>query len=327
MPFIRALAFMVLTLPAAAFAGSEGALPQQPVAASAARVAHATQAAMLAATRAGERIVAVGDHGVILLSDDGGKSHRQAKSVPIDATLTSVSFVDGKLGWASGHWGVVLHTEDGGETWSRQRLEINQDRPLFAIRFFDANTGVAVGLWSLVLVTADGGRTWQKVDMPVPDGAKKADLNLFSLFADTKGRLFAAGEKGMVLRSDDRGQHWTYLPTGYKGSFWAGLVTADGTIVVAGLRGSMYRSTDDGRSWTRVDTNSKSSITALTRADGDIIGVGLDGLVLRSQDGGGSFKTDVRADRASLTALTVNNAGQAVLYSLRGVVSADANAK
>ena len=163
--------------------------------------------------------------------------------------------------------------------------------------------------------------------MPVPEGAKKADLNLLGLFADDKGRLFAAGEKGMVLRSDDQGQHWTYLPTGYKGSFWTGLVAADGSILAAGLRGSLYRSTDDARTWTRIDTRSKSSITDLARVGNEIVGVGLDGLVLRSGDNGATFKSDVRDDRASLTALTVNAAGQAVLYSRQGVAALDAKAK
>jgi len=305
--------------------------PVAPVAASAPRSPHASQAAMLASaragTRAGARIVAVGDRGIVLLSDDGGRTHRQAKAVPVDATLTSVSFVDEKLGWAAGHWGVVLRTEDGGETWAQQRVDTAQDRPLFAIQFFDANNGVAVGLWSLVIVTSDGGKSWQTVGMPIPDGAKKADLNLLGLFVDDKGRLFAAGEKGMVLRSDDGGRHWGYLATGYKGSYWTGLVTHDGAILAAGLRGSMYRSADDGKTWTRIDTHSKSSITALARVGPDIVGVGLDGLVLRSTDGGASFKADVRNDRVSLTTLAVNAAGQPVLYSRQGPVPADGNSK
>jgi photosystem II stability/assembly factor-like uncharacterized protein len=298
-----------------------------PVSVPAVRVAHATQAMMLAAVRAGARIVAVGDRGVVLLSDDGGRTHRQARSVPLDVTLTSVSFVDERLGWAVGHWGAVLRTEDGGETWSRQRVDTQHDRPLFAVRFFDANNGVAVGLWSLVLVTTDGGRSWQTVEMPRPDGARKADLNLFGLFADGRGRLFAAGEKGVVLRSDDRGRHWTYLHTGYGGSFWTGLVASDGALLAAGLRGSLYRSTDEGRSWTRVETRSKSSITALARVGDDIVGVGLDGLVLRSSDGGASFKSDVRSDHVSLTALAANASGQPVLYSRQGAVPLDGSVR
>src|SRR4051794_32612400 len=62
---------------------------------------------ILAATQAGKRIVAVGERGVVLLSDDAGTSFRQAKSVPISSTLTSVKFVDARIGWAAGHWGVI----------------------------------------------------------------------------------------------------------------------------------------------------------------------------------------------------------------------------
>jgi photosystem II stability/assembly factor-like uncharacterized protein len=286
------------------------------------QVGHATQATMLASTRAGTRIVAVGDRGVVLLSDDGGKSFRQAKAVPVDSTLTSVSFVDEHQGWAVGHWGVVLHSADGGETWALQRSDVKTDRPLYALSFFDAKRGVAVGLWSLVLVTEDGGGTWATVTMPVPEGGKKADLNLLGLFTDAKGHLYATAERGMVLRSDDQGRTWAYLPTGYKGSFWSGLATRDGALLVAGLRGSLYRSSDEGRSWARIDTQSKSSITALVQVGADVVGVGLDGLLMRSSDNGLSFKSEVRADRVSLTAVTVDAQGQPVLFSRQGVVIA-----
>jgi len=75
----------------------------------------AKDAMMLSATRAGDRLVAVGDHGVVLLSDDDGKNFRQAHAVPTRATLTGVTFIDAREGWACGHWGVVLHTTDGGD--------------------------------------------------------------------------------------------------------------------------------------------------------------------------------------------------------------------
>ncbi|HSW07315.1 WD40/YVTN/BNR-like repeat-containing protein [Aquabacterium sp.] len=291
------------------------------------RVAHATQATMLAATRAGARIVAVGDHGVVLLSDDGGKSFRQAQQVPVDVTLTAVSFADAQQGWAVGHAGVVLHTADGGETWALQRSDLQNDRPLFAVKFFDAKRGVAVGLWSLVLVTDDGGVTWQTVQPPVPEGAKKADLNLLGLFTDAQGRVYATAERGMLARSDDQGRSWTYLRSGYAGSFWTGLGLADGTLLAAGLRGSLYCSSDEGRSWTRIETNSKSSITALAQVGSEVIAVGLDGLVLRSTDGGASFKTELRADRVSLTALSTGADGRPLLFSRQGLVAAGESRK
>jgi photosystem II stability/assembly factor-like uncharacterized protein len=279
----------------------------------------AVLAPMLGVTKAGKRIVAVGDYGIALLSDDEGKQFRQAGKMPVSSTLTAVSFADDKNGWAVGHWGAIVHTTDGGESWTIQRLNTQEDRPLFSVHFFNAQDGVAVGLWSLVLRTNDGGKTWETVQMPAPPGGGKADRNLFSIFASPKGSLFVAAERGTVLRSDDKGQTWRYLNTGYKGSFWTGLALNDGTLLVAGLRGSLYRSTDDGKSWLAVDSGSKSSLTDLVQVGSRIVGVGLDGVEIESTDGGASFIGKQRDDRLSMTAL-VANGNSLIRFSRRGVI-------
>lgn len=282
------------------------------------RTPHAVAAMTLDATWAGPRVVAVGDHGVVELSDDEGLSFRQAKSVPVSTMLNAVSFSDKQSGWAVGHWGVILHTQDGGETWEIQHLAVDEDRPLFSVHFFNAQEGVAVGLWSLVLVTADGGKTWQKQTLSPPPGASKADLNLFSLFAGPGDSLYAAAEHGMVLRSDDRGRTWTYLNAGYRGSFWTGIGLSDGTLIVAGLRGTIYRSTDKGGHWEQVATGLKNSITHLVEANGTVLAVGLDGLQMISKNAGASFAEANKAVRQSLTAALIASDGHQLLFSTVG---------
>lgn len=292
----------------------------------AASVAHAAQAGMLATAWAGTRMVAVGAHGIVLLSDDQGKQWRQAARVPLDATLTGVSFVDDKEGWAVGHAGVVLHTRDGGEDWEILRSTPDQDRPLFAVHFFDRSHGVAVGLWSQVLTTADGGKSWTARQLDVPPGAKRADLNLFGLFAGPAGTagagpsLYAAAEKGYVLHTPDKGASWHYLATGYAGSFWAGVALPDGALLVGGLRGALYRSTDAGQSWTRLVTGGTASITGLARTGQGrgVLAVGQDGLVLRSDDDGATFRASYRADRLPLNAVLPNAGATPPLMSARG---------
>jgi photosystem II stability/assembly factor-like uncharacterized protein len=296
-------------------------MPTEPIVLAAQRAPHAARAALLGAAQAGARVVAVGERGVVMLSDDHGKTFRQARDVPVDVSLTSVSFADAQRGWAVGHWGVVLATQDGGETWAVQRKDVQVDRPLFAVHFFDARHGVAVGLWSLVLTTSDGGASWRNVELAPPEGARKADLNLLGLFVDERGRIFAAAERGMVLRSDDRGARWSYAATGFKGSFWTGLALPGGVLLAGGLRGALYRSGDDGRSWMRVDTGSKSSITAMAAHGRELLAVGLDGLVLRSTDGGTSFATEVRADRAALTSALIAAPGRTIYFSRQGALS------
>ena len=69
--------------------------------------------------RAGQRIVAVGQRGHVLYSDDAGK-HWQQADVPVSSDLVAVSFPDATHGWAVGHDGVVLHSADAGRSWTRQ---------------------------------------------------------------------------------------------------------------------------------------------------------------------------------------------------------------
>ncbi|SDR53778.1 Uncharacterized protein SAMN05443245_7266 [Paraburkholderia fungorum] len=277
---------------------------------------------MLDATLAGKRIVAVGEHGIVLLSDDSGKTFRQAKSVPVSATLSAVSFADQKRGWAVGQWGVILGTTDGGETWSLERSDTSVDQPLYSVYFSDAGHGVAVGLWSLMLVTDDGGKNWRQVKLPPPPGAEKADRNLFHVFGNRRGTVFVSAEQGLVLRSDDNGSSWVYESTGSKGSLWTGVVAADDSIIVGGLLGHLSRSTDSGHTWTAIDTGSTASITDLAAIGDQIIGVALDGRSFGGRNADARFSTIEATGKTALTAVVIVDGHRPIYFSKDGVVAA-----
>lgn len=283
----------------------------------------ASRASILGATWAGKRIVAVGDHGVILLSDNPKTSFRQSKTVPISTLLTAVSFADAKHGWAVGQLGAILATHDAGESWQLQRIDKEQDRPLFAVHFFDAKHGVAVGLWSLVLCTDNGGKTWTEQTITPPPGAKKADLNLFSLFSDKQGAIYATAERGQLLRSVDFGHHWEYINTGYQGSLWSGAVLADGSLLIGGQGGTLLRAIDHTGPWQTIPLASKSAITTIIVNKSQIIIAGLDGLYAQSQDEGKTFVLTSRHDGLSLTAGLINSPENPILFSRHGVVPQD----
>ena len=286
--------------------------------------AGALKTGMLAVTRAGARIVAVGDRGVVLLSDDDGATFHQSKVVPTRATLTSVVFLaDGKTGWAAGHWGVVLGTLDAGETWAMERDDTSVDQPLFTVGFTSPQDGYAAGLWSLLVATHDAGKTWQAMQLPKAPGKDGggggSGPNLFSLFSTAKGTLLLAGEQGLVYRSADSGKTWSAIETGGKGTLWAGLSLRSGALLVAGLGGKVYRSDDDGLTWKAVDSTTKSSITAVSQlSGGGIVAVGLDGVVLTSADDGMTFKATYQPERTVLTAVIEGRKDQPVLFSVRG---------
>jgi len=283
------------------------------------RISHAL---LLGVARAGSRIVAVGEGGTVALSDDNGITFRRASSVPAQATLTSVYFVDERYGWAVGHWGVILHTADGGETWSIQAQDLSNDRPLYSVWFKDARTGVAVGLWSKVLRTSDGGKSWNPIQVGSPEAGAKADRNLFHLFADHQGNLFATAEAGWLLQSEDVGATWRYIKTGYTGSLWSGIALRDGTLLLGGLRGVMLRSSDQGATWSPVPQPIPRAITSFAQAsDGVVYAAGLDGLWLHSNDGQ-KFVGQQLPARPALTAILPRKSATPLLLSKFGAMEA-----
>jgi photosystem II stability/assembly factor-like uncharacterized protein len=82
---------------------------------------------------------AVGTHGTIVKSTNGGESWSQLVSNTND-NLFGVSFGDENNGWAvSSH---IIHTNDAGQTWSE---EITLTRTANDVYFLNSRTGYAVG--------------------------------------------------------------------------------------------------------------------------------------------------------------------------------------
>jgi photosystem II stability/assembly factor-like uncharacterized protein len=242
--------------------------------------------------RAGERVIAVGQRGHILFSDDAGK-HWQQAAVPVSADLTAVSFPNASQGWAVGNDGVVLHTSDAGVTWNKQldgrqigtllvkhytalasaepgneqwpllvaegqRLaEQGADKPLLDVWFANDKVGYVVGVFNLILRTDDGGLSWT----PFQDRTDNPQGLHLNGIASTGDGLYIAGEQGLLLKWDDQTQRFVAVPTPYQGSFF-GVLGKPGEVLVYGLRGNVLRSTDGGQNWTALDTGLHVSITA-----------------------------------------------------------------
>lgn len=269
----------------------------------------AQHAVLLGITRAGERLVAVGERGIVLLSDDSGASWRQSK-VPVSSTLTAVQFVDGKQGWAVGHAGVVLHSSDGGETWALQldgkraaALELaaaqaaadaprqanaerlvqdGADKPLLALSFSSAREGVVVGAYGLAMHTSDGGASWTSwMDrLPNPRG-----LHLYAV-AQQGQAFYLAGEQGLLLGSSNAGAQFTTLTSPYEGSYFSLAIEANGGLVVGGLRGKLFHSADQGASFQAVTNPLPISINAAVLVNDQLLLVNQAGGLLQGASNG-----------------------------------------
>jgi photosystem II stability/assembly factor-like uncharacterized protein len=236
------------------------------------------------AQRLGNRIVAVGDRGYIVYSDDGGVSWKRAKS-PAAPLLTSIDFLDAQAGLAVGHDAVILKTVDAGETWTQQFAAPAEQRPLLDVNYLTSQRAIAVGAYAAYYETNDGGKSWNTRKIT------EEDKHFNAILALGEGRLLILGEAGTILASDDNGLAWKAVASPYKGSLFGGLTARDGAVVAFGMRGRIYRSTDKGRTWKQVDNPSLATLMGgEAMPDGTLVIAGNAGTVLVSRDNGQSFQ-------------------------------------
>lgn len=251
----------------------------------------AANSLLLGLANSGKHLIAVGDRGNIVVSNDG--SNWAQVEVPVRATLTSVTFADEQNGWAVGHDAVILNTADGGKTWQMQNFAPEIEKPFLDVIFTDAQTGYAVGAYGLFMATTDGGASWTEVDAPP---IREEELHFNAISRLQSGDFFIVGETGMIGVSSD-GKTWERLTAPYDGSLYEAIPKGEKGAVIFGLRGNAY-STDDVRSnqWTKIELGTVASFfggTALP--SGDIALVGLSGEVAILKTDGSVKNTKIKA--------------------------------
>jgi photosystem II stability/assembly factor-like uncharacterized protein len=252
----------------------------------------AAAAVLLAVTRAGRRLVAAGERGIVLLSDDGGRSWRQGR-VPVSATLVALCFPDSRRGWAVGHHGVVLRTADGGVSWTRQP-GASSETVLLDVTFTGARRGFIVGSYGALLASDDGGEHWVSGDGRLAVAARspreppREGRHLYGVRGDG-AHVYVVGEQGALYRSADGGETFAPRPSPYQGSFF-GLLVRGPQVLIYGLRGHLFLSPDRGETWQRADGTAASSLTAGAQLDdGSILLANQLGQLLRGGGAGGRW--------------------------------------
>lgn len=279
-------------------------------------------------TLAGKRLVAVGQFGTIMYSDNKGKTWTQA-TVPVSSDLLSVAFPTPKKGWAVGHEGVVLHTEDAGVTWVKQLdgkdaaqrmlsyyhdnpiknssaqaappeqltatiqryADEGADKPFLDVMFESETDGFIIGAFNLIFHTSDGGKSWEPWFERTDINVKRM-MHLYAIRA-IDGDIFMAGEQGLLLKLDRKAAQFRALKCPYMGTFF-GIVSKPGVVIAHGMRGNAFMSVDKGKSWNKVETGLETSLMASTvLQDGRIVLASLGGDIIVSVDGREFRKTKI----------------------------------
>jgi photosystem II stability/assembly factor-like uncharacterized protein len=117
--------------------------------------------------------------------------------------LLSVDFINPFEGWASGEHGTILHTTDGGSTWTIQSLAITNH--INVINFVDSQHGwccFSTNNFVFILKTVNGGTHW---DTCYYEEGISEITELFFINANTG---WAVGKSGAILKTTNSGLSW-----------------------------------------------------------------------------------------------------------------------
>lgn len=223
----------------------------------------------------GGRVVATGEYGAIVVSEDAGKTWQPrayttdivepgaeaargasisdpAAQIGLDlnglsaeeanagaaseAVLSAVAFADERRGWIVGEFGLVLATEDGGSVWKRLRSPVEVQ--LFGVAVTGAAHLVAVGRDGVVIESPDGGETWQIE-------ATRTREHLFGVSAEGS-RVVVVGARGTVLVREKPATPFRLLEPIAHSALTAARFNGQRGFIV-GMRGHLLETRDGSR--------------------------------------------------------------------------------
>lgn len=253
---------------------------------------------------------AVGKFGLILITQDGGKTWQRRQSGTVK-TLSAVSFADAQHGWVVGSGGTMLSTTDAGGTWRAVNGGVKDQ--LLGVAALSGERIFAVGAFGILLSTSDGGQTWTKhelkwdslIERIVKDGGYvEPNLNAVSFSSADSG--WVVGEFGLVLHTADGGKTWTSQRYGSDfPQLYAVKFIDDRRGWALGQAGSLIQTKDGGQHWTPVELETKRDLydISVDGTHGIIVG---DGVILATLDNGATWKSAVR-DEQKLTAVSLKS--------------------
>lgn len=265
-----------------------------------------------------------GTDGVLLSTQDGGKTWVQAKKFTADA-IQQVHFVDANRGWmlcersvfdrTSRTASYLRRTLDGGKTWDQFEFEDGGRERVAHLLFAPDGKAMAFGEGGVIYQLQEDGQTWKKIQTPIHY------LMLGGAYANERvGAIVGAG--GTIMFTEDSGFTWEKASLigdrdmRFSSVFFAG----DKGAWAVGTKGRIFRSNGGGRLWRQQPSGVTANLTDVyfTSATSGWA-IGENGVIVRTRDGGNNWN-DVSSRTTHRLERIVFNNGRGWVVGFGGTV-------
>ena len=252
--------------------------------------------------REGDRIVTVGDRGLVLRSEDAGKTWVR-DNLPDPVAMLGVAIV-GDRTVAVGQMGLIyVHSPESG--W--KKVESPTQERLLNVAGNNSGRVVAVGAFGAVIMSNDYGDTWTNAqpnwleigDADAGGGAltgAAGEPTIYAVQVFDDGTIFIGGELSFIVRSKC-GKNWQLVNQAKTSldeiapSINSISIRPNGIGFAVGQSGTVLRTRDRGASWEVLDSSATANLLSVTSLDsGEVVAVGMRSTI-RSNDGGDSWSS------------------------------------
>ena len=245
----------------------------------------------LAADARGKVLIAVGERGVILRSEDSGRQWSSPSAPGAASDLRTVIHHPPSGAWiAAGTHGTLLRSLDSGRTWTALKHEL---KLTFEALFLEPDSGALLigGEGGIVGRSTDAGVSWQLERIPMEE-----PVTPITGFHALPGQLLATSALGRFLTSADRGATWELHSMGGNAYFTDAVFDPEHQVALMTSHiGDVFRRAAGDDSWERVEltfAGQKKFLSAI-RYDArtqSLLVVGHHGSAASSTDGGRTWR-------------------------------------
>ena len=259
-----------------------------------------------------------------------GDSRWSARPVATTSSCRSLSAVTELIAWVGCSGGKVLHTSDGGTTWTVDSVAGAARLDFRGIKAFDTKSAVVTSAGAAeqgaarIYRTADGGKSWA---LAWSDSTKGIFLDGVAFWDRQNGFTFSDPVDGrlVILTTGDGGASWSKVPPAgippvIPGE--AAFAASNTQLTVAGsshgwiatgggAEARVFRTTDRGRSWSVASTGMPGGASA-----------GLFGIAFADERNGVAVGGDYRIERG-ITDFAIRTRDGGVTWSPAGYLRPD----
>jgi photosystem II stability/assembly factor-like uncharacterized protein len=260
-----------------------------------------TRANLTAVSAVGDKAWAVGHDGTILHSADGGVTwavqrsdpwHKQPDDAEFNprqgVPLLDILMIDENNGFAIGAYSLMLHTVDGGTTWTPMEINTGAAGEPLAAEPEPAADAAAAEDGAAAPEGNEEDWSFSDEDLQLEE---ETDPHLNAIARTGDGSLFIVAERGAGYRSRDNGATWERQQLPYKGSMFGVIGYEQQHLLAFGMRGNAFESTDLGTTWQPVQTGTELSLMGGAPLEGGgAVLVGANGVVLHRAAFGQPFR-------------------------------------